>query len=71
MSLTVRPTGFAFQVDKGPKRYAVFSGEWDVGGRAARSAGSRHARSMVQLMANVPTSTTYTIGEDAPLTVRK
>jgi hypothetical protein len=31
MALTVRPTGFASQVDKGPKGYAVFSGEWDVG----------------------------------------
>jgi hypothetical protein len=71
MSLTVRPTGFASQVDKGPKGYAVFSGEWAVGRRAARSAGSRHARIHARLMANVPTSTTYTIGEDAPLTVRK
>jgi len=31
MFLTVCPTGFASQVDKGPKGYAVFSGEWDVG----------------------------------------
>src|SRR5262245_237009 len=49
MSLTVHPTCFASQVDKRPKGYAVFSGEWDVGRRAARSGGSRHARSMVDL----------------------